>query len=193
MKLIVAALLSLILYTSAEAQQKCFVQVINNPGDVIETWVDWWDQGTSGFDGTTRINGIDWRDYGVVPLWEEGSKCLHDCIHISFTAKTANVYVDVIVVSGNASGWKCRQYAQVVGHNPIVIPPVNQRKKDVAIGYRNWLVSANEFFAWYSLPTCGAAMFPLPGALVSFGPPCFLLGLGYYYTDRVPKSISRRY
>jgi hypothetical protein len=104
------------LLSSTALASMCVWQDGNRPGDIIETAVDFWDQGTNAFHWNLYIDGISWAEYGVTRLGGD-ENCLHRCLPIRFTAKVPNVYLHVDVTSGNASGWKCWLPTAIVGHD----------------------------------------------------------------------------
>ncbi len=126
---ILAALATLLGASSALAQM-CASNAGNSPGDIVQTWTDFWDQGVNGFSWEVYINGTPWRDYGGVEDLTASSGCLHQCKPLRFLARTSNVSISNGVTGGNASGWKCAQITQIVGHDE---GPIKSEKKARAI------------------------------------------------------------
>jgi hypothetical protein len=125
----------------------CTWQGGNRVGDILETYVDFIRQGTSGFHWNLFIDGTAWSEYGVTRLG--GSEnCLHRCLPIRFTARVSNVYLHVDVTSGNASGWRCALPTTIVGHDSTYDrTPIPQWKKDLATANANYLASGRQFFS----------------------------------------------
>jgi hypothetical protein len=136
----------------------CTWQQGNRPGDVIETAVDFFQQGDSGFHWNLFIDGISWSEYGVTRLGG-GEDCLHRCLPITFTARAANVYLHVDVTSGNASGWRCSLPTAIVGHDSSFDrSPIPQWKKDIATANANYLASGKQFFSGVIGAACVAGI-----------------------------------
>jgi hypothetical protein len=136
----------------------CTWQQGNRPGDIMETYVDFIHQGTSGFRWNLYIDGMTWSEYGVTRLG--GSEnCLHRCLPIRFTARVSNVYLHVDVTSGNASGWRCALPTTIVGHDSTYDrTPIPQWKKDLATANANYLASGKTFFSGVVGAACVAGV-----------------------------------
>jgi len=135
-----------LLAASEASASMCTSQPGNQAGDIMQTYIDYWDQGQGGIHWELYIDGITWQEYGATPLWGADNSCLHQCTNIRFTAKVPNVYIHN-EVSGSTGGWKCSIVAQVVGHdNSFVRTPIPQRKKDVALENANFYRSGRQFF-----------------------------------------------
>ena len=74
----------------------------------------------NGFSWQTYIDGVQFDEYGAQRLPAD-SPCLHYCTPFRFVAKSYNVRIDVNIVSGNASGWKCAEPSEVVGYDQGII------------------------------------------------------------------------
>ena len=67
--IVLAALaLAILLGASSAFAAKCDAQMNNAPGDIIDTYTDWWDTGESGFTAYIYINGVQNDDYGIERL-----------------------------------------------------------------------------------------------------------------------------
>jgi hypothetical protein len=146
------------LLSSTALASMCVWQDGNRAGDIIETAVDFWDQGTNAFHWNLYIDGISWAEYGVTRLGGD-ENCLHRCLPIRFTAKVPNVYLHVDVTSGNASGWKCSLPTAIVGHDSAYDrTPIPQWKKDIALANANYLASGKQFFSGVIGAACVAGI-----------------------------------
>lgn len=165
--------LLLVCYASPAAAQICGTNAGNQPGDIVQTWTDFWDQGENGFNWDVRINNESWNRYGGVNRLDGGG-CLHQCLPLQFVARTANVWIENVVTSGNASGWKCSQITQIVGHQE---PPVSNRKKDRARIVVERFNTAETVFMLSIIPLCTTGI----GGQI----PCVVAMGGAFFTNRM--------
>ncbi len=141
----------LFLGTSSALAQMCASNAGNSPGDIIQTWTDFWDQGVNGFSWEVYINGTPWRDYGGVTDLTASSGCLHQCKPLRFLARTSNVSISNGVTGGNASGWKCTQVVQIVGHDE---GPIKAAKKAAAQRNADIFTNLGIFFGGAAVGPC---------------------------------------
>jgi hypothetical protein len=163
-------ILAILLDASSALAAKCDVQMNNLAGDIIDSYTDWWDLGSNGFQNYVYINGVQNDEYGIERL-PASYPCTRFCGPFRFVAKTPNVRIHVEVVSGNSSGWRCAQVAYVVGHVQPQIDPVRQQKKNRA--------RANESYFMTFTTTVGVSL-PVWCALDPFVTCPILTSIGAY-------------
>ncbi len=172
MKRIILFLLASLALASPAMAQMCSTNAGNAPYDIVITWTDFWDQGVNGFNWDVRINGVNWAEYGAQRL--DGGGCLHQCLPIQFVAKTSNIRIENVVTGGNASGWKCSQITQVVGHDE---GPINNAKKERARVVAERFTTAETVFLVSIIPLCTTGV----GAQI----PCAIALGGSFFTNRM--------
>jgi hypothetical protein len=115
LSIVIIVIMAILLGASSALAAKCDAQMSNAPGDIIDSYTDWWDVGESGFQNYVYINGVQNDEYGIERLPAD-YPCTRFCGPFRFIAKTWNVRIHVEIISGNASGWRCNQVAYVIGH-----------------------------------------------------------------------------